>query len=140
MAAVLAAILAAFLAGAIALFREWRLEARRLRVAARVTEATLKEALNTAVKTAEGEIRWKNFPEKPSEEEIVRPWNDHRDVLAGHLSRDQWTEVYIGVSAYLLLFHLEEDADPESDAWMPMWEEVQGRLVAALAALNTYCD
>jgi hypothetical protein len=74
MAAVLAAILAAFLAGAIALFRERRLEARRLRVAARIVQAMLEQALHTASMTSEGKHSWKTFALRPTEEELVRVW------------------------------------------------------------------
>jgi hypothetical protein len=140
MAAVLAAILAAFLAGTIALYREWRQEARRLRVAARVTEATLAEALNISVKVSEGKIRLQSFALKPSEEEIANTWNDHRDILAGHLSRREWIAVYIGFSAYLTLFRLDKDADPEDKDWKPMWNEIKERLIAARTALDSFCN
>jgi len=139
MAAVAAAIVAAFLAGAIALFRERRLEARRLRVAARITQATLMEALNNARNVSSGNVRWSNFMLKPSEQEIVKAWSDHREILAGHLSRSQWTSVYVGFHAYLLLFHLGKDAGSENRDWGPMWEEIQGCLITASDALETYC-
>jgi hypothetical protein len=139
MAAVAAAILAAFLAGAIALFRERRLEARRLQVAARITQATLMEALNNARNVSMGKVRWSNFVLKPSEQEIVGAWVGHRDILAGHLSRTQWTAVYIGFHSYLMLFHLGAEAGPQNSDWDPMWEEILERLIAASDALEIYC-
>jgi hypothetical protein len=104
MAAVLAAILAAFLAGAIALYRERRLEARRLRVAARVVQATIAEAMTNWMMVSQGKLSWKQFGLNPAKGDIVESWDQHRDILAGHLCREEWTAIQDAISGYLMLF------------------------------------
>ncbi|HEY8817147.1 MAG TPA: hypothetical protein VIP57_18860 [Candidatus Dormibacteraeota bacterium] len=139
MTAVVAAILAASLAGAIALYRERRIEARRLRVAARITEATIALAARGTRVTTEGES-WDALDEAPGKQTFERVWEAHRDILAGHLQRNDWNSVQGGASNYLLYFFVTRTGPPNK---LPAKKGLEGLvedLDKARAALLPFCD
>ncbi|HKO39533.1 MAG TPA: hypothetical protein VJU14_14305 [Solirubrobacterales bacterium] len=139
MAAVVAAILAAFLAGAIALFRERRLEARRLRIAARVVKATVEDALVVSVLVSEGKFSWEKMCAVLSKEELSQLWDAHRDVLAGHLSREEWISTQGAISRWMRIF-LAEPSTPDSPGWDKFWTRMKTDLRDAQQTLDSYCD
>jgi hypothetical protein len=113
MAAVIAAIAAAFLAGAVALFREHRLQQRNLLVAARVLYAAFGVAANgagTSLKTN----GWAPLNRLPGEASFSGAWEDFRTDLAGHLTWDEWNDVEAAVPRYLALMNMSQDSDPQS--------------------------
>jgi len=139
MAAVIAAILAAFLAGTIALYREWRLEARRLRVAARIMEATVALAARGIRVALEGES-WDAVDEAPGKETFERVWEAHRDVLAGHLRRNDWNSVQAGADNYLLYFYVTRTGPPNQPPAKKSLEGLSEDLDKARTALLPLCD
>ncbi|MFL5833082.1 MAG: hypothetical protein ACJ76B_03765 [Solirubrobacterales bacterium] len=113
MAAVVAAIGAAFLAGAVALFREHRLQQRNLLVAARVLFATFGVAANgirTSLKTNE----WPPLNRLPGETSFSGAWETYRADLGGHLTWDEWNDVEGGVHRYLALMNMSQEKDPQN--------------------------
>lgn len=139
MAAVLAAILAAFLAGAIALYRERRLEARRLRVSARVMETTLVTAmagLRAAAKTG----GWNIIDQAPGRDAFRCTWEDHRETLAGHLSRQDWNQIQRAVRDYLLEFARERQNASDRPPAKERLEEKAEKLDAAIKVLTPFCS
>lgn len=139
MAAVLAAILAAFLAGAIALFREYRLEVRRLRIAARVMESTFIIAL-ASVEVVSGAEDWATFDEAPGREAFERVWEAHRDVLAGHLNRRDWDTVQAAARNYLLTFYIDRDCAPNDATWESIWGPLKSALKDGYMTLSRFCS
>jgi hypothetical protein len=114
MAAVIAAILAAFLAGFIALFREHRLQQRRLLVAARVTYATFGVAVN-GITTSLRSNRWAAFNALPGEDSFENTWETYKSDLAGHLTWKEWRRVGQAVNRYLAIRAMTQ-TDPPQDA------------------------
>jgi type II secretory pathway pseudopilin PulG len=137
MAAVIAASLAALLAGAIALYRERRLEARRLRVAARVVQAMIEEVLALVITASKGGLSVEKVWFALPREEIVRLWTEHRDVLAGHLSRQEWITTQAAISDYLKVFAGEPTPGNDPD-WIKFLVRRSEQLTAAREALDHY--
>jgi hypothetical protein len=102
MAAVIAAIAAAFLAGGVALFREHRLQQRRLLVAARITYDTLTLS-RMAIETASETDRWEAIDALPGKEAFSEAWSSSKEALAGHLLWDEWRKVERAISSFLLV-------------------------------------
>jgi hypothetical protein len=139
MAAVIAAILAAFLAGAIALYREWRQEKRRLQVAARIMEGTVALAAR-GTRVASGSKSWEVLDEAPGKDTFEQVWGAHRDVLAGHLQRAQWDAVQTGATNYLLYFYVTRTGPPSEPPAKKALETLAIELDVARAALVPLCD
>jgi hypothetical protein len=137
MTAVLAAILAAFLAGAIALYRERRLESRQLKVAARVLESSVALAMAAALAASETP-EWDVLDEAPGHDAFERVWEEHRDTLAGHLPREAWGSVQGAVRDYLLFFFVERDSPPNVSPMKDMLEEIAKKLEKARTVLHPY--
>lgn len=134
MAAVIAAVVAAFLAGAIALYRKRRLEIRRLRVAARVLQAEGVLAM-VATELAQRSDSWKVFDETSRIGAFENAWEEHRDILAGHLPETAWSTVLSGVRSYLLYFHVERGRPPNTSPAKKNLEEIETSLQEAVTAL-----
>lgn len=137
MTAVIAAILAAFLAGAVALFREHRLQQRRLLVAARVTFANFSVARN-GLKTSLSTDGWAPFNLLPGRDAFSEAWNEYKGDLAGHLTWGEWLFVEDAVTRYLALGALSQEGEPSQAG------DVLERIVKALDggrdALQPYCE
>lgn len=131
MAAVAAAVVAAFLAGGIALYRERRLERRRLRVAARSLHATFAMA-GAGVHTASEIDGWNVIDLTPGRESFEQTWAKHQDVLAGHLSRQDWNSIQSGVLSYLIELSTQR---PEKSNQPP----ARDRLTALKATIDHAC-
>jgi hypothetical protein len=136
MAAVIAAILAAFLAGAIALFREHRLQQRRLLVASRVTYNTFEVAAN-GIRGSLRTNRWPLFNALPGDASFSNTWETYKGDLAGHLTWEEWGNIEKAVSRYVAVRTMSQDNSP-ADA-----QSVLDRTVTALDEaiddLHSYC-
>lgn len=113
MAAVIAAILAAFLAGSVALFREHRLQQRRLFVAARVLEASFGVASQSIKSSVKGN-HWAAFNSLPSIESFAEAWDASKADLAGHLAWEEWGQVEKAVNIYLAGRTMQQEGLPEA--------------------------
>ena len=136
MAAVIAAILAAFLAGAVALFREHRLEQRHLLVASRVMYDTFGLGAR-GIASAIDSNKWALFNMLPGPASFSSAWETYKGDLAGHLTWDEWRLVEISVSQYLALSTVKQDDPPET--WKPMLDMTGDALEEARKALHPYC-
>jgi hypothetical protein len=135
MAAVVAAILAAFLAGTVALFREHRLQQRRLLVAARVSYATFGAAAK-AIKTSLEVNRWALLNAVPGDVSFSNAWETCKGDLAGHLTWREWRQVEEAVSYYLVIKTMKQDDPPQS--CRPVLEATRDRLEKGRKALYPY--
>lgn len=102
---VVTAIVAAVFAGAIAAYRERRLELAALLVAARVVGAALDSAIVDVELAAQ-----EGFPIDFVPSPIVA-WVEHRSVLARHLGEEQWAAVGYGVGVIETLESFEGRTD-----------------------------
>ena len=136
MAAVIAAILAAFLAGAVALFREHRLQQRRFLVASRITYATFGLAAR-GITSALDNNTWAIFNMLPGQTSFSGAWETYKGDLAGHLIWDEWRLVEKSVSQYLAVSVVKKDDPPET--WKPVLDMAAGALENARQALHPYC-
>lgn len=127
MAAVLAAIAAAFLAGAVALFREHRLQQRRLLVAARVMHNLF--GTTTRRLKSDGPASSNAPSGDPS---FASAWDSYREDLAGHLTWSEWQTIEEGVNSYL-------DVQGQADIPQPMLDASRATLNAGIDALYPYC-
>jgi hypothetical protein len=136
MAAVIAAIGAAFLAGAIALFREHRLQQRQLLVAARVIDATFDMA-QAGINTSLSRDDWYPFNEIPGRDSFFAAWEAHKADLAGHLTWSEWLDVARAVNFYFVLAAFDQRNSPMAE------QEVMNRTTAELGngtkILRPYC-
>lgn len=150
MVPVITAIVAAALAGAIAVYRERRIELWRLVVAARVLLAALEGGfiLLEVLRDSSLSIRWERFRDRGDPEDVEALWGQHREVLAAGLRRDQWEHVVHGVDAYLRVIthavdraHLTDaEADPTSGDNRDRFRSVQERVKVAGDVLRAYCE
>jgi hypothetical protein len=136
MAAVIAAIGAAFLAGAVALFREHRLQQRQLLVAARVMHATFKVA-SQSIKTTLETNGWALFNAVPGETSFPTAWETYKGGLAGHLTWDEWVRVERAVTAYLALRTMSQKKSPGEVE--DVLAKVRIRLDGGKEVLHAYC-
>jgi hypothetical protein len=114
-AAVIAAIGAAFLAGAVALFREHRLQQRRLLVAARAVYSVFNMA-RIGLETAVSHNEWAAANGVPGEESFARTWEESRGDLAAHLAWEEWVKVERAVQRYLVLRKTSQRRRPAKSA------------------------
>lgn len=127
MAAVIAAILAAFLAGAVALFREHRLQQRRLLVAARVAYDELGVA-RKGITISLVSNRWAALNALPGNASFSTTWETYKGDLAGHLSWSEWQQVEQAISEYLTVKMVSQDDPPEDYAgYSRQLEKLLGR-------------
>ena len=136
MTAVIAAILAAFLAGAIALFREHRLQQRRLLVAARVTFATFGVAAN-GIRTSLLADGWAPFNALPGGDSFSVTWDTNKGDLAGHLTWEEWRRVETAVNRYSALTTMSQSESPDNVRGVMV--PVQNALAEGSDALRPYC-
>lgn len=113
MAAVIAAIVAAALAGAIALYRERRIELRALLVGARVVSSALLEASLSLDVTADrpgltGHHAIELVDSFQGEKALVESWEAHRAILAAHLPLEHWRRIVIALRHFRLIGALEK--------------------------------
>lgn len=137
MAAVIAAIGAAFLAGAIALFREHRLQQRHLLIAARVMHATFGVAAQS-IKTSIDGNEWALFNAVPGETSFSAAWETYKGDLAGHLTWKEWRKVESVVSAYLALMAMTQESPPQEEP-KDVLSTVRAGLVVGQGVLRPYC-
>lgn len=112
---VVTAIVAGVLAGAIALYRERRIELAALLVAARVMSTSLKTVGGFVQAASTGELEPELLGDAPGVESAFATWERHRDVLASNLRFDQWEVVedaIWGVSLVLAVRESTEDSLP----------------------------
>lgn len=136
MAAVIAAIAAAFLAGAVALFREHRLQQRQLLVAARVTDASFRRAAN-GMRDSLSSNGWAPFNRLPGETSFSDAWDLHGGDLAGHLTWNEWLSVETAVSHYLAIRTMSQDDVPHVSR--SVMDQAIERLGEGSEALRPYC-
>ena len=136
MTAVVAAIAAAFLAGAVALFREHRLQQRRLLVASRVTYATFDVAAN-GIRASLETNGWSPFDLLPRESSFSSTWESHRGDLAGHLTWDEWGHIEKAVNGYLAVRTMSQADSPKNA--QPVLEATLDLLSRGNDALRPYC-
>jgi len=139
MTAVAAAIVAAFLAGAIALYRERRLEARRLKVAARLLSAAITLAAAATSVTAR-EDSWNVLDEIPGKDTFQETWGEHSAILAGHLSRADWQSVEKATRNYLMRFSIVREGAPNEPPAQERLEGLAEQLKSALRVLQPFCE
>jgi hypothetical protein len=137
MAAVIAAILAAFLAGAVALFREHRLQQRRLLVAARVTYDTFGVAAN-GIRSSLNTNKWALFNALPGETSFSTTWETYKGDLAGHLTWEEWGPIEKAVSHYLAIRTMSQDNSPEHAR--SVLDRTQAALEEGREFLYPYCE
>lgn len=137
-ASIVAAITAAVMTGVIALYRDRRLELRNLLIATRVLSALFLDAAASlsVLGDAEAEAWWSVLDALPGQEQFMRAWDEHRAVLAGHLTRNQWNVVDDAVRKYRLLTHLDRRRPPCHYSSLSL--DGQHRLEAAAATLRNY--
>lgn len=113
MAAVIAAIAAGFLAGAVALFREHRIQERQLLVAARVMDevlATARRGINVSLAT-DG---WAPMNFLPTHNSFLQAWETYREDLAGHLEYAEWQKLTSAIAGYEGMRATSQDEPPSS--------------------------
>jgi hypothetical protein len=136
MTAVIAAILAAFLAGGVALFREHRLQQRRLLVAARVTYATFRVATN-GIKTSLNSDSWAPFNLLPGKTSLSETWDSYKGDLAGHLTWPEWRWIEESVNHYLALTAMSQSESPKESH--SVLDSTRAMLEKARQELRPYC-
>jgi len=138
MAAVLAAIVAGFLAGAVAIYREHRLEQRKLLVASRVMDATFNVARGGIETSLHGDD-WEPLNAFPGRDSFLTAWESYKGDLAGHLSWREWKEVELAVSHYFTLVEMKQDDSPKTAEVEEVLEKVKAALEKGRTALHPYC-
>lgn len=137
MAPIIAAIAAAFLAGSVALYRERRQELRSLLVAGRVMGNTFLEASAVIGHLSESE-EWDISGEPGGLTSFSAAWEEHRNVLAAHLTRPQWASVESAARRYLLAMAQQGQAPPSRFA--KQLSDTADSLLAAAATLAAYSE
>jgi hypothetical protein len=145
MVPVITAIVAGALATAAAFGREQWLRSHRFLVAARVVRALFQDA--------EGVIRvfvdpddqrsstWADVDEFSRMLDFVTSWNEHRDVLAGGLTRSEWDSVSTAFRGFVVATRFGGDkAATVSSSGTETLTLARDRLRKAVAILDPYCD
>jgi hypothetical protein len=142
MVPVVTAILAALLAGAVALYRERRLELQRLLIAARVVESLFTSSGNNlgVVAKAEADYPWSDVARIHGMLDLANIWAQHRDVLAAHLNKAEWDEVAHAVDSYHAVMLVANTAKGSSAGHRNYFARTRDALKAAAATLKPYCD
>jgi hypothetical protein len=140
MVPVVTGIVAALLAGAVALFRERRLELQRLLVAARVVGSLFTTSGNIlhAFATADADYSLGSVNEIGGILELANTWAEHRDVLAAHLNKAEWDKVARAVESYHAVMPVGNTGKGSSAGALDFF--ARDDLKAAAATLKPYCD
>lgn len=140
MTPVITAVVAGFLAGAIALYRERRLELARLLVAARVLRASFLDAGRGIGIFAQGDapVDRELFEATLGAFDLKEVWSDHREVLARHLKRREWDSISWAVTFYFVAT-VPESGSPVA-ASQKVYSGAEAELHAAADALSPYCQ
>jgi hypothetical protein len=142
MVPVVTAILAALLAGAVALYRERRLELQRLLVAARVVGSlfTSSGRFLRVFAEAEADYPWSTVTDIRGILDLANIWAEHRDVLAAHLNKAKWDKVAHAVDRYHDVMLIANPGEGSSAAARDLFARARDALKAAAATLEPYCD
>ena len=141
MTAVITAIVAAFLAGGIALYRELRLELRRLLVAARILRALFQEAAIYADIFAGPDADYDSTTLEALSGMLDVPtvWAEHREVLAGQLTRRQWNEIAVAVATFEIVT-LTDNRPSTTAPDRQRFADASADLQRAVDVLDPYCN
>jgi hypothetical protein len=140
MVPVITAIVAALFAGAVALFREQRLELRRFLVATRVVGAVLQEGSKSMsiLSFPDFDWEWSVVDGVAASLNVPDIWHQHRDVLASHLSRQEWHLVATAIATSVRVLASVERRKTPADLHA-LFESCMDEMHAAALILSAYC-
>jgi hypothetical protein len=142
MVPVITAIVAALLAGAVALYRERRLELQQFLVATRVMRGvfTTAETLLGVFLKENANYGWDVVNALTPVLNFRDAWEQHRDVLAGQLTRPQWDAIARAATNYSIAFADADSRERTVAESRETFTQARDDLAAAAAVLNPYCD
>jgi hypothetical protein len=137
MAAVIAAIVAGFLAGGVALFREHRIEERKLLVAARVIDEAFFKVEGAVVVSLESN-GWEPFNLLPTQESFMDGWEAFREDLAGHLTSSEWKDLTTTLALHQTVSSMTQSESPKNAE--ELLNSLLTRLKSSRTRLAPYCS